>query len=447
MKEKSFDFYVQGTIQLGMAFGVVSLLARWITGNTILSSPETLINYGLIGSIGYAFTGGLVLVLFSFIARKVSYSFAGQMTIGDVLKAKMNTFGYWYMMIQLMVLGIYALFIQVIGAGLLLYMIFQTPYVIGLGLFLALIFLVGGIGGLYRIHQLAGVGIILIFGTIILIPVNLYMQQGVTKIFEGIQLYHPYLLFTKDKESLWFILTGLLIFSGQVLTDRATWQRMFVIKKEKVKTAFVLTGFIWMTIPISVGSLFLLATSGHAFDTPQSLIMALIQTIESHALVSLFILFCLMAVLSAASSELHALNSLFIRNFIGELKDLSVKKQLLYKNIFSLIVIFALLIFSILLTPYPVQLLFFFGNVYSTLIFPFLFIVFAKGKETLAPVLSSFVGLSAGFISSFFVSYFESVWIGFLSSGMVCGGIIIKKWIRGRLHPAVHLEVRSYDAK
>ncbi|WP_257785801.1 hypothetical protein [Planococcus halocryophilus] len=43
MKKKSFDFYIQGAVQLGIAFGVVSILARWITGNTILSSPQTLI--------------------------------------------------------------------------------------------------------------------------------------------------------------------------------------------------------------------------------------------------------------------------------------------------------------------------------------------------------------------------------------------------------------------
>ena len=34
--------------------------------------------------------GGLALVLFGFIARKIAYAFAGRMTIGDVLKEKLK---------------------------------------------------------------------------------------------------------------------------------------------------------------------------------------------------------------------------------------------------------------------------------------------------------------------------------------------------------------------
>lgn len=447
MKKKGFDFYIQGAVQLGIAFGVVSVLARWITGNTILSSPETLIRYGLIGGIGYAFMGGLALILFGFVARKISYTFTGRMTIGDVLKQKLNPFGYWYMMLLLLGMGVYALFIQVMGAGLLLYMLFPIPVFIGMILFLTLLFLIGGIGGLYRIHQLAGISVILIFGTIILIPVYSYMQQGVTVIFEGIQLYHPYLLFTKNKESLWFILTGLLVFSGQMLTDRATWQRVFIIKKEKVKMAFVLTGMIWFTIPIAITSLFLLAISGRTFDNPYSLIFELINILESNALIFVFILFCFAAVLSAASSELHALNSLFIRNVVGEFRQLSTEQQFKYKNIFSLGLIVVLLLAASFLTPYPIQLLFFFGNIYSSMIFAILYIVFSKGKETLPPVLSSFIGIAAGFIASPFTTYFESVWISFLLSGIVCGFFIIKKAIQNRFRPSMNLEDQSYDAK
>lgn len=446
MKKKSFDFYIQGAVQLGIAFGVVSVLARWITGNTILSSPETLIRYGLIGGIGYAFMGGLALILFGFVARKIAYSFIGRMTIGDVLKEKLSPFGYWYMMSLLMIMGAYSLFIQVMGAGLLLYMLFPIPLAIGMVLFLVLLYLVGGIGGLYRIHQLAGISVILIFGTIILIPVYSYMQQGVTVIFEGIQLYHPYLLFTKNKESLWFIFTGLLVFLGQMLTDRATWQRVFIIKKEKVKMAFVLTGMIWFTIPIAITSLFLLAISGRTFENTYSLIFELVSTLESNVLIFVFILFCFAAVLSAASSELHSLNALFIRNVAGELRELSTEQQFRYKNVFSLALIAALFLASLFLTPYPLQLLFFFGNIYSAMIFAILYIVFSKGRETLAPVLSSFVGIAAGFVSYPFTTYFESVWISFLLSGLVCGFFIIKKALQNRFRNSLNLEDQPYDA-
>ncbi|MTD30655.1 hypothetical protein [Planomicrobium sp. YIM 101495] len=446
MKKKSFDFYIQGAVQLGIAFGVVSLLARWITGNTILSSPETLIQYGLIGGIGYAFMGGLALILFGFVARKISYTFLGKMTIGDVLKQKLNPFGYWYMMALLISMSIYTLFIQVMGAGLLLHILFPVPLFIGMSIFLFFLFLIGGIGGLYRIHQLAGISVILVFGTIILIPVYSYMQEGVTVIFEGIRLYHPYLLFTTNKESLWFISTGLLIFFGQMITDRATWQRVFVIKKEKVKMVFILTGLIWFTVPIAITSLFLLAISGRSFDNIYSLIFELINILESNMLIFVFILFCFAAILSAASSELHALNSLFVRNIVGEFKSLTNHQKFKYKNIFSLVLISMLLITAIVLTPYPLELLFFFGHVYSSMIFAMLYIVFSKGKDTLPPVLSSFIGAVGGLVATSFTSYFESIWVSFFLSAIIISLFVLKNLLQHHSRSRRNLEDSSHDA-
>nr|WP_316047136.1 hypothetical protein [Planococcus glaciei] len=211
--------------------------------------------------------------------------------------------------------------------------------------------------------------------------------------------------------------------------------------------AFVLTGLIWFTIPIAITSLFLLAISGRTFENTYSLIFELVSILESNALIFVFILFCFAAILSAASSEMHSLNSLFIRNVAGELKKLSIEQQFKYKNIFSFALIASLFLAALYLTPYPLQLLFFFGNIYSSMIFAILYIVFSKGRETLAPVLSSFIGIVAGFASYPFTTYFESVWISFLLSGIVCSFFIIKKTIQRRFRQSLNLEDKPYDAK
>lgn len=83
-----------------------------------------------------------------------------------------------------------------------------------------------------RIHQLAGINVVLIFSAVIVIPVYFYIQEGVYPVYEGIKLYHPYILYVKNTEAILFIFTAILIGFGQVIIDRASWQRVFIIKKK-----------------------------------------------------------------------------------------------------------------------------------------------------------------------------------------------------------------------
>jgi hypothetical protein len=69
-----------------MGLGIISLLARWVTGTTILSSPESMVKYGVFGGIGYALMGAIALFMFSFIGKRVRQDFPVGLTIGDYLK-------------------------------------------------------------------------------------------------------------------------------------------------------------------------------------------------------------------------------------------------------------------------------------------------------------------------------------------------------------------------
>lgn len=55
---KTYRHYITGSLIFSISSGMTSLLARWITGNTILSSPESLLKYGLLGGIGSTINGG-----------------------------------------------------------------------------------------------------------------------------------------------------------------------------------------------------------------------------------------------------------------------------------------------------------------------------------------------------------------------------------------------------
>jgi urea-proton symporter len=428
LKREDYQFYVSGAIKLGISFGVVSLLARWVTGNTILASPETLIKYGLTGGIGYSLMGALALILFGLLAKKIRERYPDQHTIGDVLRLKLTPSGYWYMITVLLITSLDSLFVQAMGAGILIHMISPLPIFIGMLLFLSFCFFVGGVGGMQRIHQLAGINVSLIFGAVIIIPVYFYIQEGVFPVYEGIKLYHPYLLYIKNTEAIWFIFTAILIGFGQVLIDRATWQRVFIIKKEKVRMTFTLAGLIWATIPLALSSLLMIIIFGRSYENIYSLIFELIEKIQSTVLIVLFVLFCFSAISSAISAEIHATTSLFVRNVLEVFRKLTDREKWKYTYIFSGAICVFLFVIVTILTPNPLELLFFFGNIYASMIVPMFYIILSKRKLPSLIPFASLIGAIGGYLVLPFTENLLAIWLSFAISSFICLCFTFYKW-------------------
>jgi len=433
LNRSSYQLYISGAIKLGVSFGVVSLLSRWITGNTILSSPETLIKYGLTGGIGYSLMGALALILFGFLAKVIREKFPDEQTIGDVLRKKLSPSGYWYVITILLITSLHSLFIQAMGAGILIHILFPMPIFIGMLLFLGFCFFVGGVGGMQRLHQLSGVNVSLIFGSVLVIPVYFYIQEGVHPVYEGIKLFHPYILFYKNTDSIWFIFTAILIGFGQVLIDRATWQRLFIIKKEKIQMTFTLAGVIWATIPLALTSLLMIIMFGRSYKDIYSLLFELVDKIQSTMLIVLFVLFCFSAISSAISAELHATTTLVVKNIIELFRPLSDHERWKFTYTFSgSICIFLLIIVSIF-KPTPLQLLFFSGNIYAAIIVPMLFIILSNKSIPAIIPFSSLIGALGGYIFIPLNDNLTIIWISFIISGLICLLVFIFQTVSTRI--------------
>jgi Na+/proline symporter len=433
LNKSSYQLYISGAIKLGVSFGVVSLLARWITGNTILSSPETLIKYGLTGGIGYSLMGALALILFGFLAKVIREKFPDEQTIGDVLRKKLSPSGYWYVITILLITSLHSLFIQAMGAGILIHILFPMPVFIGMLLFLVFCFFVGGVGGMQRLHQLSGVDVSLIFGAVLVIPVYFYIQEGVHPVYEGIKLFHPYILFYKNTDSIWFIFTAILIGFGQVIIDRATWQRLFIIKKEKVQMTFTLAGVIWATIPLALTSLLMIIMFGRSYKDIYSLLFELVDKIQSTMLIVLFVLFCFSAISSAISAELHATTTLVVKNIIELFRPLSDHERWKFTYIFSGSICICLLIIVSIFKPTPLQLLFFSGNIYAAIIVPMLFIILSNKSIPAIIPFSSLIGALGGYIFIPMNNNLTIIWISFIISGVVCLLVFIFQTVSTRI--------------
>ncbi|WP_163100577.1 sodium:solute symporter family transporter [Peribacillus alkalitolerans] len=431
MKKLKYGHYIHGGIQLTVGFGIVHLLSRWITGNTILSSPESLIKYGITGGIGYSLMGAFALILFGFVAKYVRKHYPNLETIGDILREKLNPRGYWYMIGLLLFTSLDSMFVQAMGAAILFHMIFPVPLSITLLFFFAFCFILSGLGGMIRMHQLAGLHVTLIFATAIILPVYFFIQEGVLPIYQGIKLYHPYLLYYKNYDSIYFIVTAALIGFGQVLIDRATWQRLYMFKKERVQLTFTLSGIIWATIPIALSSMLMIAIFSGSFDDKQALLYLLIHKINSSFLFILFILFCISALTSTLNAELHSTSVLVVKNIIKEIfPKTTVRKLLLYSYSVNALFCIGLFMIVMILSPTLLELLFFFGGIYASIITPMLVILYSKGKVSSVIPFFSLFGLITSFLFKVQIGSLSSIWLSFSISTILCLFYVLTKKIK-----------------
>lgn len=421
MTKKNYSEYILGTLQLGIGFGIVTLLSRWITGNTILSSPEALIKYGILGGLGYSLMGAFAFMLFGFIATYIRKRYPMHQTLGDLLKEKTNPLGYWYTILLLLITGMNSMFVQATGAAILFSLIFPVPIYISLFFFFLFCFIISGLGGIQRIHQFAGISITFIFAATILIPVYFYIQNGVYPVYEGVQLYHPYLLFWKNIDTFYFIITGIIIGFGQVLIDRATWQRVYMLKQSRIRTIFILTGFIWATIPLSLSSLLLVVVYSGSFHDVKILLFQLIYKIHSSFLIAVFLLFCFSAISSTLNAELHASTVFTVKNAISEMIPLNNQQKWHLSYWITGIQCLFLYLVVIILSPTFIELLFFFGSIYAALISPILWLILSRDRLSSFVPLTSVIAILLSILTSSSVGHLGAIWVSFITSTFLCG--------------------------
>ncbi|MEC0269549.1 sodium:solute symporter family transporter [Paenibacillus anseongense] len=420
MQYQSFREYAQGAAKIGIGLGVIAILARWVTGITIFASPEALVKYGIFGGIGYALMGAIALMAFGWLGKKVRREYGDGLTIGDFFQNKLHGLGYWMMIVILLITSIEGLFTQGMAAGVLVNILLGVPISIGMLCFFLLCVIYVGFGGMALIQRLAFVQVILMFAAAILIPLYFFIAKGVENVYQGIRLYHPYLLVLNNHEGLFFMCTGLLIGFGQIFVDQATWQRLYMIESKKIVPTFLLSGLIWATVPLAFSSLIMVVIFTGSFNNIYSLLFDLIRKIDTIFLLVLFVLCSFGAVTSAFGAGLHSMISLIAGNVYPLLKPDANEKQKMRMGYMLAITIGVLsFVLTYFFTPTLLDLLFFFGIIYAALIVPLLFIVFSKGKVDNFIPLCALIGLVAGYSSRYTLGNLEAVWVSMMVSSLL----------------------------
>jgi Na+/proline symporter len=247
-----FDDYSVAGRNVGLGLGIGTLLASWVTASTIIAAPQIAYQLGYLGAIGYAM-GGLGLVLFAPMAKRIRRMMPEGTTVTDFFLARYDRKNYYLFMVFFFTLIFMNSAQLPIAAGTLLDVIFDIPYHIGMlaATVPVLIYvLTGGLRASISTDYLQTIGIILLL--LVFIPMVL-LTVSPSQIANGMQAADPSTVSLTAPEGLLWALSAVFFLFGLILMLNSFWQRLFSFNEEQVTKAYVIAGISWAAIPLLTG--------------------------------------------------------------------------------------------------------------------------------------------------------------------------------------------------
>lgn len=419
MPDSQLRLYASGAVKLGMGMGIVTVVARWLSSNALISSPQLLVKYGFIGTVGYCLVLGLAFILFAFLARRVKRELNAGITIGDYLNLKLTPLGSKLFLIVVIAPMISSFFLQGLAAGKLYQQLTHDPAWIGLLLFILICVLFAGLGGAALVYNLALFQVSSVFTALILLLIHFFVQEGITAVYDGIRLYHPYLLVVNHTSAWTFLSAASLVAISQVLMDRTNWQRLFAMEEKKVWSSFALSGLIWSTLALAFAAIVMISIFSGSFHDVESLLFPLTERIALSFLIILFLV-CLFSIYTASfGAELHSLVSLLLP-YVMRKHAHRPDRAAVVKTAFVLAAVVGLagFLFTVFFKLTPLDLFWMFGVMHSAFLPPFLLIVWSRRKVGNFVPISGYLSMLAAYWCTPAVGMANGIFIAFAASCM-----------------------------
>ncbi len=425
-KIKSADDFMFGSGKLGVAFGSASLLAFWITGNTVMAAPESAFGYGVLGAIGYGFLGGFAVVLFAPLAKRIHQVLPYSRTVGDYYSGRFDRKNYYLFLFMSFAYTMGLLITQGIGGGNLLEQIFAIPYEFALILTFVIVMIYSTMGGFNSVTGVAFIQVVLIVLVVLVVPPIVYFNTGVSPVYEGMKALDIEKLNLLNGPGLMFMFAGTVMGVGEVFMDNTFWQRAYAIRKDKVSKIFAISGIGWLFVPLAVGTLAFIALgfgiSIEDFGGSINQLAPYIARIYGGDFVGYLFLVCVWSALaSTIAGCLSALSSMFINDvYCRAKKDTTPKQRLRAARIMIIVVGILALLLSLPRFTSMLSMLVFFGVINGAYIFPIAFGLFWKKLNSNATFAATILAIVFGYITYFTIGSFEGLLVSALISFSVC---------------------------
>ena len=257
-RSKGFDGHVLAGRNVGLALGMATAMATWVTSNTTMAAPQLAYQLGIWGMVGYSL-GAVGLVLFAPMAERIKHLMPNGYTSGDFVRTRYGR-GSWVAFLGVSFFyGLGWLVSMGMAGGILLQALTGIPYHVGMVVITVVCVGYTLLGGLHAVIGTDYVQSVLILVGLVVAAVVAFVTVGTGEIHAHLAAERPGLLNLLFPASIMFLFNNLLFGLGEIFHSNVWWSRALAFRKGVGFRAFFYAGLAWLPVPIVAGALALVA--------------------------------------------------------------------------------------------------------------------------------------------------------------------------------------------
>ncbi|MGD8484776.1 MAG: sodium:solute symporter family protein [Thioalkalispiraceae bacterium] len=251
-KAKQLDDYMLAGRNVGMALGVATAMATWVTSNTTMAAPQLALQLGIWGMLGYSL-GSVGLMLFAPLAKRIRALMPSGYTSGDFIRLRYGVFAWRVFLLISLFYGIGWLISLGMAGGVLIHALTGIDYRLGMSVILGICVAYTLLGGLRAVIGTDFIQTLVILLGIAVLAWLVIERVGFEPMHQAVLQERPELLNLLMPAAIMFLFNNLLFGVGEIFHSNVWWSRAFAFREGVGFRAYLLAGIFWMPIPVVAG--------------------------------------------------------------------------------------------------------------------------------------------------------------------------------------------------
>lgn len=425
---EELDDYVLAGRRVGLALGIATAMATWVTSNTTMAAPQIALQMGVWGMFGYSL-GAVGLLMFAPLAGRIRTLMPSGYTSGDFVRLRYGHLAWRVFLLISLCYSLGWLVSMGMAGGVLINALTGIPYHYGMSVILAICVGYTLLGGFRAVIGTDFVQAVLILSGIVLIAVLAIGNIGIDSIYSAVREQRPELLNALMPAAIMFLFNNLLFGIGEIFHSNVWWSRAFSFREGVGTKAYTLAGLLWAPIPIVAGFIALAVPALDVNVPAADMVGPLVAANILGATGAVLVLIMVFAALSSSLDSLLAATSILIvedgyRRHINPQADSHTLRRATSYSIVGLGVLTWLLCAPRIATL--AELLYFTGAFVASTIWPIAAGLYLRRANSAGAVAGMVLGSIAGLYSYFAIGFYVAALVGAAVS-MIC--VVVSLWV------------------
>ena len=238
--------------RVGLALGVATAMATWVTSNTTMAAPQLALQLGIWGMIGYSL-GAVGLILFAPLAGRIRELIPGGFTSGDFIRLRYGRTAWRIFLAISLFYALGWLISMGTAGGVLIHALTGIEYRLGMSVIVGICVLYTLLGGLRAVIGTDFIQTVIILVGVAVLAWLAIDVVGFARMHEATLERRPELLNLFFPAAIMFLFNNLLFGVGEIFHSNVWWSRAFAFREGVGLPAYLLAGLLWIPVPIVAG--------------------------------------------------------------------------------------------------------------------------------------------------------------------------------------------------